>query len=212
MVNVFSFFILGLSFIFSLGYGTIFINREISKARSLFKTLPIFLLAIYALFATPQFLWLAFALFFCALGDFFLSLDKNKFFISGLSAFLIGHILYVLFFNFELGIEPTSYLSVLGVAIYAISFGGYLVTKTTKYRIPIIGYVLILCAMVIFATFLPPQYIFVKLGALVFVISDSLLAIRMFIIKEKRSKEILSIAVWCTYITAQFLIVLKLTL
>ena len=42
--------------------------------------------------------WILLGLFFSWLGDIFLMNEGDKFFLAGLSAFLIAHILYIIFF------------------------------------------------------------------------------------------------------------------
>ena len=55
---------------------------------------------------------------------------------------------------------------------------------------------------------LPPAYFMIIVGALVFVFSDSALAIRMFVVTDQRVKLKLSWIVWVSYILGQSLILI----
>lgn len=77
-------------------YGFAYLEGEISAQRSFWKTIPIGIMTAGALILDGPLL-LAVALLLCAIGDYFLSLDDDRF-VAGLSAFLVGHIAYILLF------------------------------------------------------------------------------------------------------------------
>ena len=184
-------------------YGYRYLSREISAVRSFWKTLPVvFMAGIVSYFEAPALLIIA--LLLCALGDYFMSRGDNRF-VPGLLAFLAGHIAYIaLFFTLSAG----SYLrwSMLLVVLYSGVFGAYMWKATGKYRWPVLAYIVIITAMAGVSLRLPSPYFLTVLGVFVFVISDSVLAIRMFVVSDQKVKLVLSWAVWIFYIAGQSLI------
>src|SRR5690606_3288864 len=89
--------VLGLAILIGLSYVAI-LPKPTSHFRSVWKTLPVALLALYAfLMEAPGLLVLALVL--SALGDAFLAYEGEKNFASGLASFLLAHIAYgALFF------------------------------------------------------------------------------------------------------------------
>lgn len=151
-------------------------------------------------------LLLGLALASCALGDLFLSRKKEDWFIAGLISFLVGHFFYIILFWKAVNFNAPNWAVISLLIVYAVIFGAILIKKAQKYQIPIVAYISILSVMGIVALHLPSNLNYVSIGAMIFIISDSLLALRMFVVKEEKIKNKLSIGVWSTYITAQFLI------
>lgn len=153
------------------------------------------------------------ALFFGWLGDVLLL--WNDFFIFGLVAFLIGHLLYIIVYRQYRFAEPTK--SFLGTqkARYAfpiLLLGTGLVTilfpKLGDLKVPVLVYATVLTSMSLFALFRYGQtsdksFFLVMGGALLFVVSDSLLAVNKFL----SPFEFSGIAIMTTYCAAQYLIV-----
>ena len=181
-----------------------FINREISGPRTLFKTLPIAVLALATIGLGQPLLGAALAL--SAVGDFFLSRKKEDWFIAGLVAFLVGHVFYIILFAQLMDLSAPNWKVIGALVLYALVFGGVLIKKDDKYRLPIIAYICILSTMGILAVHLPDKQLYATIGAMVFIVSDSLLALRMFVVKNDTTKKQLSLGVWFTYVIAQFLI------
>jgi len=157
-----------------------------------------------------------FALFFAWLGDVFLLIpgDNALFFQLGLGAFLIMQIAYIrLFF------KQTSYLTfvslkylaltILPVVLYVVLFLNFLIPYLVEELIlPIILYALALGSMMYFslqrfrsASF--NNFCLVLMGALLFVISDSLLALAKFYYSFPGN----SFFVMLTYILSQFFLI-----
>ncbi len=157
------------------------------------------LLAWLALRAAAAPAWpaplLAFALglLFSLLGDVFLMLP-SRFFLAGLVAFLLGHVAYVVGFNLTGG------LPVLGALLLAVPVGVaavWLARRVTAalaatgkgaLRGPVVAYTAIISLMVIsaLATLLRPDWplaaaMLASLGALLFMLSDSVLAWNRFV-------------------------------
>ncbi len=186
------------------GYG--FLNAEISAWRSFWKTLPV---AIMAIFVITTSAWLlALALVLSAIGDYFLSRAEDKFTI-GLVSFLTAHLLYIWLF-WQL-ITTASFGWGQGAMLaYALFYGAYLWPRVGEYRIPVLAYIFVITIMVSTAFMLPTGYTLVLLGSLSFALSDSVLALEMFVITNPKTKIALSKIVWVSYIAAQALLVIGL--
>lgn len=190
-------------------YAARYMLAEISLPRSVLKTLPVIAMAGISLSAGGPIL-LTVALVLCALGDYFMSLDDN-WFVAGLSAFLAGHIVYIaLFFGlirFEL--DGLALFSIGAALLYSTVFATVLWRRTGKYRTAVMFYIAVITVMAMFGLLMPSGLWLVTLGALVFVISDTALAIRMFVLSadDPRRKNLWH-TVWWTYIFGQFAILI----
>ena len=184
-------------------YGFGHLNREVSLVRSFWKSLPVMTMAGIAIyFHAPPLLFVAMSL--CALGDYFLSRGDGRF-IPGLFAFLAGHLVYIALF-IALSAGAGFGWSMLLVILYSSVFTAYLWRTTGKYRWPVFAYVLVITAMAAVSLTLPSAYLLTVVGVFVFVFSDSVLAVRMFIVTDRRAKLRLSWAVWVSYILGQSMI------
>lgn len=153
------------------------------------------------------------ALFFSWLGDVLLLLDKQykPLFIYGLLAFLTAHIFYIFYFwqirKFN-KIEnlPNALVFVL-IATYSLALFGFLAPNVKNLAVPIGIYALVISTMlgVSLTAFDFKQHAFGKIcvaGTLLFVVSDSILAINRFV----SPFEFVPILVMLTYAAAQLLI------
>lgn len=129
------------------------------------------------------------ALFFSWLGDVLLIFQAGQtgFFIGGLIAFLIAHIFYILFFyriwvQQQLKIKPLILLGVIGFYTALISF---LFPHLGTMLAPVLVYGFVISAMLCLALHMYPLRYKVAAahfisGAVLFVISDSVLAVNKF--------------------------------
>lgn len=153
-------------------------------------------------------------LFFSFLGDVFLLYEfKNAlFFIFGLAAFLITHICYIIYF-LQIKSQQVSLLKIkpwliVLIAAYGIGLVTILYSSLDDLKIPVMVYALVICVMLVcslhvfYKTGRPANVCFV-MGALLFVMSDSLLAINKFLLPF----QLAGLFVMLTYCTAQYLIV-----
>ncbi len=133
-----------------------------------------------------------------------------QFFVFGLVAFLIAHVSYVLTFYKDIKgwnklknkrIQAT----ILLVIIYLIIFYSSIQSKLFELKIPVITYMIIISLMFILALLRDAKsgYISVLIGALLFVISDSFLAIDKFV----GHFYLASLVIMMSYLLAQFLII-----
>ena len=151
------------------------------------------------------------ALFCSLLGDVFLLFETSAsfYFALGLASFLAAHLLFVLAFIKKWN-KPASTIF-KGVSILLLSYGILLffILKDSlgALQIPVILYILGILAMVITAfrrkgNVPPKSFNLVFIGALFFVVSDSVLAIDKFMTAIPLSH----ILIMSTYATAQYLI------
>ena len=188
-------------------YGFGFLHAEIGHWRSFWKTVPVAIMALFVAFFGG---WLlTFALILSAVGDFFLSREDDKFTV-GLISFLSAHLLYIWLF-WQL-IDSASFgWGQAAMLAYALVYGAYLWPLAGAFQIPVLAYIFVITIMVSVAFMLPSGFGFVVLGSLFFALSDSALALEMFVITNPRAKFTLSKTVWVTYIAAQGLLVVGLS-
>ena len=172
-------------------------------ARLLYKggtTLLAALLAMYGSFHSqlPAHFVITLGIAVCAAADVILEFR----FKAGMLAFAIGHICYIAAFVMMEGISPMS-IMVYALLIIMILFVTYKFRKClAESYVPYLLYSLIIAAMFSLALVQP---LTAATGALLFVISDSLLFLRISKIKPKVSHA----AVISTYYLAQFLLALS---
>jgi len=140
--------------------------------------------------------------------------DKGKlYFILGLIAFLMSHITYIVLFNKQLKTEnlKSKFVLLIGIGLiltYLVALLSLLLPSLGDLKIPVIIYALVISTMLLFAFkgslhWKNPANIYVLLGAIIFVCSDSILAINKFYIALPNA----SFWIMFTYLTAQFCIV-----
>jgi len=153
------------------------------------------------------------ALTFSWLGDvvlMFESFNKNIFLI-GLVSFLFAHLIYINFFSIVRAGEKIKLKTglILLVVVYYSGLIFLLFNDLHEMKIPVLGYGIVISVMFLLAL----HMLFIKnkeagkmmmLGALLFVASDSILAINKFY----ESFEFAGIAIMLTYGIAQLLITL----
>lgn len=161
-----------------------------------FVTKPLIILFLINYFITsvqlvPSSLkwWVAGALGFSWLGDILLLFEdqSTQFFILGLSAFLVAHVCYIVFFNQIRKVEKMKgqLLLFLFVLVYYAALIQLLSPKLGDMKVPVWIYGAVICLMLWLALHLNKTYhsnsgLFIMVGALLFVLSDSALAINKF--------------------------------
>ncbi len=154
------------------------------------------------------------AMFFSWAGDVALEIPGQSagLFITGLLCFMTTHILYFVVFYITPGrsIGPKKlFFFILPVYLFGVALLCYLYDDLGDMRIPVIVYTAILLSMLAAAITRINKvsrlsFYLVLIGAALFIISDSLLAINKF------SQPLPNSTLWImsTYVTGQFLIVL----
>ena len=161
-------------------------------------------------------IYLLLALFFAMLGDVFLMFsDFNEiFFLIGLSMFLITHGFYIVLFlttkRAELNLGKFL-VNILIIISYYFSLMFVIADKLYSYAIPVYVYGIVLSFMlfVAFISGYQKQKKIVVIGAILFVLSDSLIAINKFYMTE--SNEFIGSGIMLTYLLGQFFIVYGVT-
>lgn len=159
----------------------------------------------------------AVGLFFGCLGDIFLMLNENMF-VAGLASFLIGHILYVIAFSKQTSAKALSkhksYILIAGI-LASFSYYLYNILKPSlgPLKIPVILYIIVIAAMAFFAYTRRYQtntlsFIICLIGALLFIFSDSILALNKFVAYLANS----GLYIMSSYILAQYFITLGIIL
>lgn len=131
------------------------------------------------------------ALAFSWLGDVFLMFETNNpiFFMLGLGSFLLAHIFYILYFRgirkMQANPPKLQFLVVLLAGIYIVTLLRTLYPGLGDLKIPVILYAVVLGGMLIsaFQAFprpASPEARIAMAGAILFIVSDSLLAINRF--------------------------------
>ncbi len=154
------------------------------------------------------------ALIFSWLGDITLEFElaNDIFFMVGLSCFLIAQIVYLIAFFSTKGPNVLFYNKVyllLPVMIYGIFIICLLYGGLADMKVPVIIYTVVILSMLTSALNREKKvnrqsYILLLAGAILFVMSDSMIAINKFGYPFPLS----GIAIMITYITAQYLIAL----
>jgi uncharacterized membrane protein YhhN len=189
---------------------------DLHLLRLLAKPWPVVALARWALAASrqkkrPELVTVAQALFFGACGDLLLEIDRSLF-VFGLVAFLIGHLLYVIALHREStgpawvrGAPAALYVAGM-LALLGPRLPAMLVAPVTIYAV-VIGVVAFRAAARVDNPALDPMWARLGLlGAVIFVVSDSIIAIDRF------HTEIWGARYWImsTYWTAQALLAFSL--
>src|SRR4030095_8513180 len=153
---------------------------------------------------SPDGLILAAALMLSCAGDVFLHLSFRRYFVHALGAFLLAHVTYHVHVarNRPRPLRPQTGLLTLAllVLVYGLLMCSWLWTGLGRLAGPAIAYATAITAMVlatILAGFSRP---FVWIGALLFLISDSLIAAGRFMM----SFPVLALLIWPTYYLGQY--------
>ena len=161
--------------------------------------------------------WFVAALAFCLLGDVLLMLPADLF-VGGLSAFLLGHVLFIVGFlqpPAPPGVPPFAF-STTGLAVAALIAVAYGIAPATlifralsrggtnELIIPVAVYLVTILTMLVLATNvgIPAAAV----GAALFVLSDTVLAIGRFVRPLPQG----DVVVHATYHAAQVLLVVSL--
>lgn len=167
---------------------------------SLLKGIPLLLAILFAYVLktgeSELYLGVIVALFFCLLGDFFI--DKSL--IQGMVMFSIAHMFFLFTFVYGISIhlvkfQPNDFIVLSSltslILMYDYVFLRYLLMLKVpqQYNAPLIIYTLLISSVLvssIFLAYIVPvgQEALLPLGMILFVISDSLIAVREFSGKE----------------------------
>lgn len=199
-------------FIVCFFYLLLLISGKVEMAWWLKPILIPFLITIISLsekFKTQKLLQLG--LFFSWIGDVLLLFtDRNSlFFISGLVAFLIAHLVYILLFQKQVKIvKSNQHIRILPlILVYLFGMILLLWQSLAEMKVPVIIYAAVISAMLLMSVkgyfeWKKPANLIILVGAILFVISDSILAINKFYAPIPLS----SFLIMSTYLAAQYFI------
>jgi uncharacterized membrane protein YhhN len=208
--------LLALAALAALAYQIAFAARpegSHSPAASLIKTLSTAALALAGVAAQAPALIIA-GLALGSAGDFALSRPGTRAFLAGMAAFALGHLAYVAAFvtrGLELGgpvFGPVQTGLLVLLVLLIASTEVWLAPRTADMRGPVRGYGLIIGAMAAAVILLPAHAgdRILQTGAVLFLLSDTLLAIRLFVARGEPAQRALGYAVWPAYWLGQALI------
>jgi uncharacterized membrane protein YhhN len=199
--------LLSLFTLFALFY-VFFLNVLDEQWYMLFKLIPMILLLVLAFTTTTNHtkrykLLVSIGLVFCAIGDYTL-----QWFLIGLSSFLIGHIFYIFAFR-STNEASTPLFTKIGLSVYGLVMafwiaGSLFITNDYVMAVAVIAYICVILTMgwMSFRT----GTIWAIIGALLFIASDSVLAVNKFTISVPFSHEIIMF----TYYGAQLCFVMSI--
>ncbi|MFW9898550.1 MAG: lysoplasmalogenase [Candidatus Thorarchaeota archaeon] len=197
------------------------VAREKKILEHISKPLLMPLLVLYYIFGAIAINidWLIVVALLCGcVGDVFLMLEnKEKWFMYGMVAFLLGHIFYIISFLLSVGVNIIVFPIYGFVLLIPVIF--ILLLTFPKYKdhmgdlkIPVYIYMVTILTMHVSAIlrlasfeFYCPCFFLVWFGSILFIFSDSMIAIDTFN-KEMKIPKI-RIYIMLTYILGQFLIV-----
>lgn len=192
-----------------LGLYYIFLFSHIAESLKLiFKVIPMLLIIILAAIQKPlhikkyQLLIIA-GLVFCMIGDYTL-----QWFLIGLTSFLIGHIFYIFAFTTANERHVPTWAKIL-LLLYGASMAIWIAGSVFKTGETILGIAVIAYISVILTmgwTAIKTGSTLATSGAILFIASDSYLAINKFVMPLAFSHEIIML----TYYSAQLLIALSI--
>jgi len=199
--------LLTLIMLFGLYY--IFFFSQIAESLKLvFKVIPMLLIIILA--ATQKNLGIKkyqvliiIGLVFCMVGDYTL-----QWFLIGLTSFLIGHIFYIFAFSSTNERQVPTWAKIV-LLIYGASMAVWIVGTVFSSGDVVLGFAVIAYISVILTmgwTAIKTGSTFATIGALLFIASDSYLAVDKFVMPLPFSHEFIML----TYYSAQILIALSI--
>jgi alkenylglycerophosphocholine hydrolase len=175
------------------------VDTDHKRAEYVLKPLTMVLLIATALVLEPTSgaarLFLVAGLVFSLAGDVFLMLD-DKFFIGGLSSFLVGHVMYVVAL-LQFDIEPPALLVGVVIVLVASAVVGSRVVRGSsdtdpRLPVPVATYLAVISLMVVTAIGTTTAAAIV--GALLFFASDGLLGWNRFVAPIPRARLLVNSA------------------
>lgn len=147
---------------------------------------------------------LGLALALSTIGDVLLDVDPDRLFVYGLGSFLLAHLVYIFLFvrkaRRPMVLDGKQKASVVLLLLYSAGISAWLLPSLGNLIVPVAIYMCAITVMVesaILARFSTP---WVAIGAVLFLVSDSLLAIHKF----KTPIPYRDFLVWSTYYAGQY--------
>ena len=175
---------------------------DIQQLRLLTKPVPVLLLIVLLCRHHPRERVFLGALIFSVLGDIILELPDMLPFAAGLASFLVAHLLYIRCFLRRVG--TYYWWPIIPILLYCGSLFFWMKPGLGSLLIPVALYVLVISAMLWSASVYAQnhRHFLPLVGAIVFALSDSMIAINRFIAEFDGARY----AIIMTYWIAQYLI------
>lgn len=180
------------------------------------KTVPLALFAGIAFLTGSPWLLVA-GLVLSAIGDWSLAFAGERPFLAGLGAFFLAHIAYIALFVFDAGPlkfaeEQWRFAICAALVGHSLWMGGKLAKAVPQaLKGPVFAYIAVISLMGIAAAAYGSWTVLV--GALLFALSDTLLAASKFLVADNDSRQpALKAGLWITYVAAQALILLAFSI
>ncbi|MGV6812372.1 MAG: lysoplasmalogenase [Brevirhabdus sp.] len=143
------------------------------------------------------------------LGDYMLSRPGQKALLMGIGAFAGAHGFYIAHFVWGLGLDPVpdteTWIAIGGLLLLGLSTEGWLTPKTGELKSAVRAYVALILTMGVCAILLGPHGFAATLGAMLFIASDAVLALELFVLKETSPlRRLTPRVVWPLYVLGQF--------
>lgn len=195
--------IYGVFFVFAIVFISTLYIRPLPFA-FVIKVIPALSLALLVFRSSPGLKGrlIGIGLIFSGAGDIFLELDRVNYFAFGLGAFLVAHLFYISAFLKNLKIKTPRSIIALVVIAYCISIEFLLFPKLGEMTIPVSAYVFVIMVMGVAAATGASNHYLTVIGASVFIISDSFIAVDKFV----SPIPLCNTWVMILYFSAQFLI------
>ncbi len=179
-----------------------FTNSESYTLSWLVKTFPIACLALFAFLNMPGKRLIGAGLVFSGIGDILLELPVEGLFEAGMGAFILAHLCYIFLFLRKPRLTLMRALVMGGMALFTLGFSAKLYPALGPMKVPIFVYLGVILAMGVSACLGLYTNGIIITGAVLFIISDTLIAYPMFIAPIAHS----SFWVMFTYYAAQALL------
>ncbi len=201
-----------LGLVAAIAYGAHFMARPETLIRAIVKTVFMGALAAGLIAAgTPA--PLVAAAVASAIGDFLLAFDRKWVLPFGILSFLVAQLLYVIiflalwFFSGDNSPLLPRYLAMAAIVLAAISFLVWMAPKLGWMALAVVPYAIAITGMGAAAMWLPWVGWPAMVGALLFLVSDFVLAAELFrLAPDSPTRRITAPIVWWTYAAAQIAI------
>ncbi|KTD70898.1 lysoplasmalogenase [Legionella tucsonensis] len=178
---------------------------------TLLKPIPIVLLILFVFQVNPnkhikRLLFLA--LGFSLIGDVFLTLPIKTALQIGILAFMATHCSYISLFLKNLQFQRKNLLAFLPVLLFVLISFYFLSPYLGEMKIPVAVYLCLLTLMVFCSFQVKQQSLLLRTGACLFLLSDFVLSLDLFILSHNRP---IAVLIMLLYYSAQVLLVIGIT-
>ncbi|VEB34833.1 lysoplasmalogenase [Legionella cherrii] len=178
---------------------------------TLLKPIPIALLMLFVLqincYKQVKVLLLL-ALGCSLIGDIFLTLPIKMALQVGILAFMATHVTYICLFLKNRQFRGKNVLSFSPILVFVLVSFYFLSPYLGEMKKPVAAYLCLLTLMVFCAFQVKRQSLFTRLGAILFLLSDFVLSLNLFVLANNKP---IAVLVMLLYYAAQFLLVVSIT-